>query len=856
MYRVLLIEHSHTQRFALAQTLHEAGYDPVECKDYWEAVTLLRDVAEVPWDAVVLGLVDYEPELLALLQSMLDRPPLKRLPLLLLGDAPGAELAAWLQRRPRARHLAHAQHLELLEFLDRLRLPAPAGGRGAAGGGRGRVLLLEDSPLDCERYARILGSAGYEVTLVHHVDGAQAAVASQEFDIVIVDYHLVQTGGAARLFASLSDNPCCGRLRPVMLISDYNDKWVQHSLELGAVECLFKTETDALIVARVNALARLLALQKTADAERRRFEAILTSIGEGVFGVDNEGRITFLNPAGARMLGFRRSEEYLGKLASRLIHIHDGKRKADQGARDRLAEAYANGTELTHWETVFSRVGGQKFHVVCTVQPLRFNDRRQGSVVAFRDITERKRLERRLIWQASRDPLTDLYNRRFFEKALKREVEKINRLPELRSALLYIDLDQFKYLNDTAGHDAGDKLLVEASQRLRECVRNSDAVARLGGDEFAVVLREVQEGEAVTIAEHLRSMLQEVAYISEEVSFKLSCSIGIAMIEPGLTDKDVLANADIACNIAKRKGRNQCHLYSEQTDADKASMNEEIAWSARLSEAVERQQFTLMYQPILPLDQVDFSALPEEPNRLWASLAHMPDHYEVLVRMRHDDGDMVSPLAFLPMAERFNLMQKIDLWVVREALRHLQALHREGRRASFSVNLSGSTLNSPDALRQIDHYLNQARIPPGSMVFEITETSAIEKMDVARNFIQALRKRHWRFALDDFGTGFSSFSQLKHLPVDIVKIDGQFVQDLATDPINQNIVIAINEIAHLHGMETVAEYVENADTLKLLRECKVDHAQGYYISRPLTNIDRRAETETQMLRLAEPVARH
>ncbi len=855
MYRVLLIEHSHTQRFALAQTLHEAGYDPVECKDYWEAVTLLRDAAEPPWDAVVLGLVAHEPELLALLQAMLDRPPHERLPLLALGDQLAPDTERWLQGRARTRLLSHAQHLELLEFLDRLRPAATAPANGA-GRGRGiRVLLLEDSRVDRERYARILGEAGYAVAVVQDVPAARAAVTAGDFDIVIVDYHLVESGGAGQFFAGLADNAAASRLRPVMLISSYQDKWVQHSLELGAVECLFKTETDALIVARVEALARLLVLQKTAEAERRRFEAILTSIGEGVFGVDNDGRITFLNPAGKHMLGFRRDDEYLGKLARQLIHIHDGKRKGDQDARDPLAEAYANGQELHQEETVFSRADGRKFHVICTVQPLRFNGRRQGSVVAFRDITERKRLERRLVWQASRDPLTDLYNRRFFEKFLRREVDKIEHRPVLRSALLYIDFDQFKYLNDTAGHDAGDKLLVEASQRLRECVRNSDVVARLGGDEFAVILREVQEAEAVTIAEHLRSMLQEVAYISEEVSFKLSCSIGIAMIEPGLKDTDVLANADIACNIAKRKGRNQCHLYSDQTDADKASMNEEIAWSARLSDAVEAQRFTLMYQPILPLDQVDFSALPEEPNRLWASLSHMPDHYEVLVRMRHDDGDMVSPLAFLPMAERFNLMQKIDLWVVREALRHLQALHREGRRASFSVNLSGSTLNSPEALRQIEHYLRQAQVPPGSMVFEITETSAIEKMDVARNFIQALRQRQWRFALDDFGTGFSSFSQLKHLPVDIVKIDGQFVQDLVTDPINQHIVIAINEIAHLYGMETVAEYVENADTLKLLRECKVDHAQGYYISRPLTNIDRRAESETQMLRLAEPVAR-
>lgn len=422
------------------------------------------------------------------------------------------------------------------------------------------------------------------------------------------------------------------------------------------------------------------------------------------------------------------------------------------------------------------------------------------------------------------------------------------------SALLYIDFDQFKYLNDTAGHDAGDKLLVEASERLRECVRSSDAVARLGGDEFAVILRGVKGAEPLEIAEGLRKSLQEVAYIGEDISFKLSCSVGISTIEKGMKEKDVLSNADIACGIAKRKGRNQSHLYDERSDQAKAAMSEEIVWSTRLTDALETGDFRLLYQPILPMDEVDFDHLPDQANRLWASLAHLPDHYEVLIRLKDEEGDAISPRMFLPMAERFNLINKIDIWVVEQSLKKLKELHSQGRDASFSVNLSGATLSDADSLRHIRKLLMDSMVTPSAVIFEITETSAIEKLDGARRFIEEMRKMGWRFSLDDFGTGFSSFSQLKYLPVDIVKIDGQFIQGMATNTIDRHIVTAINEIAHSLGLETIAEYVESPEDLRALREVGVDHAQGFYISKPLLDVKERADSTMQIRFLSEPIA--
>ncbi len=855
MYRVLLIESSDTQRFALCQTLREAGYEPVETQDYWQAINLLKMSEPGEFDAVILGWMDYEQELTSILRKLLNSEKYSTVPLIVLSDVLNAELDGWVCSRPASKRLEHGQHIEILDQITQLQklgdIHDEVRGEKAEPRKQGvNILLLDDSSYDLSRYQRILADAGYSATISADVNSAREFIAQEQFDIAIVDYFILDSKPGNAFMVALQNDPEYSRVHSVVLISSYVDKAVQESLELGAAECLFKTETDALFLGRINALARQIVLQKSADAERRRFEAIISSVGEGVFGVTADGAITFMNPAGQKMLGFGTANQFIGKQAAALIHSPERLRKGDQKVKDQLADAYLSGAELTQQETIFLKTDGHKINVVCSVSPLEVNRQRQGSVVAFRDITERKQMERRLLWQATRDPLTDLYNRRFFEQSLRREVKKITMGLSTQGALLYLDFDQFKYLNDTAGHDAGDKLLMEASQQLREGVRASDDVSRLGGDEFAVILRTVSTEDAMQIAEQLRTRLQDVAYISEDVSFKLSASIGVAMIEAGMSDKDVLANADIACNIAKKKGRNQCHLYSASTDLDRASMNKEIAWSVRLKEALENEEFFLMYQPILPLNEIDFGDLPGEPNRLWASLSHLPDHYEVLIRLKDGDG-MISPGAFLPMAERFGLIQEIDYWVIKESLRILEELQAEGRHASFSVNLSGLTLNTPEVLKKIRLLLQETLVPPTSIVFEITETVAIEKTDIAREFIESCREFGWKFALDDFGTGFSSFSQLKHLPVDIVKVDGQFVQDMSIDPIDRAIVIAINDIAHSLGLETIAEYVETRETLELLQQCGIDHAQGFYISKPLREIDTRADSATQMIRLAK-----
>ncbi len=859
MQRILLIESSHTQRFALAQSLQASGYEVVECTDYWQAVNLLRGASSDAFSAIVMEWVAHEPELRLLLQRMLATAPLMMVPQLILTDTPTEELRQWVVSLPKAAWLGHSNQHEILAFLNQhlrrrthvepVRQGEPKRGSGA------RVLLVDESVQDRARYQKSLESAGFRVSVVAGLDQLTSDLASEDsFDIVIVDYAILMSEEGRRFFEKVLAHQTLKYMRSVVLISSYNDKAVQHALESGAVECVFKTETDALFLARIHSLDNQIAVQKTAEAERRRFEAILGSIGEGVYGVDTKGRISFMNPAGQRILGFKRASEFEGKAASGLIHIQHAQRRGDNGVIDVLEEAYLNGTRLDQLEINFYRANRQKIDVACTVAPLEVGGERKGAVVAFRDITERKRLEKRLIHAATRDPLTNLYNRRHFEQSLKREVMAVRSGTVTAGALLYIDFDRFKYLNDTAGHEAGDYILRQASDRLRECVRVTDDVARLGGDEFAVILREVEEEEAISIAEDIRDSLQDVAYITDDISYKLSCSIGIAMILPDLENKDVLANADIACGIAKRKGRNQSHLYTPSQDRDKESMNEEIVWSMKLKDALEFDRFRLYFQPILPLEEVNSHSLPGEPNRLWASLSHLPDHYEVLLRLDDGEKELIGPGAFLSMAERFKLIDKIDLWVVRESVRVLEDLRDQGRDASFSVNLSGVTLNTSETLRKLEKLLLETSLPPSSLIFEVTETSAIEKIDSARKFIERMRSRGWRFALDDFGTGFSSFSQLKFLPVDMVKIDGQFVEDMMLDPIDRAIVIAINDIAHSLGMKTVAEYVETPETLRALLDMGIDYAQGYYISRPMTCVRERVASETQMLRLIEPVA--
>jgi diguanylate cyclase (GGDEF)-like protein len=440
-----------------------------------------------------------------------------------------------------------------------------------------------------------------------------------------------------------------------------------------------------------------------------------------------------------------------------------------------------------------------------------------------------------LKWQATHDPLTKLPNRSYFESQLTQEVKRLQRSNEC-SALLYVDLDRFKFVNDTASHDVGDKFLIAVGKKLQSRLRAADTLARIGGDEFAIILRNVKPESAFSAADKFRSVLENYRFNYGAKTYKVSVSIGVASIDQASTSAgEVLANADIACYIAKGKGRNCTHIFESGND-ERTAMDIELGWSARLHDALSKSAFELHYQPILPLAEINEMELPAEDELLWERYCDAPREtplmYEVLLRLPDSRGQLVYPDAFMPTAERFNMMPQIDRWVIKEAIKTLAEFNAAGKNVVFSINISGQTLEDESLAEYIDAVRREHDVDPASLIFEITETSAISNLDSANRFIKTLHKLGFRFALDDFGSGFCSFSHLKFLSVDEIKIDGVFVQGMLHDTVDRAIINSIVQIAHSVGKTTVAEFVENADILRLLKDSGVDYVQGFYVAKP------------------------
>ncbi len=433
------------------------------------------------------------------------------------------------------------------------------------------------------------------------------------------------------------------------------------------------------------------------------------------------------------------------------------------------------------------------------------------------DITDRKVAENRLAWLANHDPLTHLYNRRSFQDQFANLLDIAMRQGQ-PVALLYFDLDQFKYINDTCGHKAGDLLLQMIAERLREVTRSSDILARLGGDEFALVIYGIGEEEAVKVAEKIFSSLQSIDYRIKDHPFKITVSIGIALFpEHGHSIQELLANADLAMYQAKEAGRGCIHVYSPDAEFHER-IHHEVFWKDQIQKAMDEDRFVLHFQPILDLRTNTIS------------------HYETLLRMLDPDGNVLSPDQFIPVAERTGLIRAIDKLVVDKALVVHKALLKKGQRQVLSINLSGQALVDEELQNHIYESLAAPSVEPRSIIFEITETIAVSNFASARQLMERIRSLGCSFALDDFGVGFSSFYYLMHLPVDYVKIDGSFIKKLEHSREDQVLVQALAEIAQRLGKKTVAEFVENARILELLRRYGIHYAQGYHVGRPLPHI--------------------
>lgn len=414
---------------------------------------------------------------------------------------------------------------------------------------------------------------------------------------------------------------------------------------------------------------------------------------------------------------------------------------------------------------------------------------------------------------ADRDSLTGLHNRNYFSRALDAALERVKG-GAMTSALLFIDLDRFKFINDSFGHRAGDRLLVEVAGLIKTRMRNHDVLARFGGDEFTVVAQDVSKEAAQEIAKGILEILLDYRFVEDGQSFSISCSVGVAMISAQSSNaEEVLTQADAACYEAKSVGRN-CYVVFEPNHQQTRAQESDVSWSQTIRDAIRGNGFALVYQPIVSVKGAE------------------QEIYEVLLRLPGTGGRILMPDRFLPAAEGLGLLAEIDNWVITHALEALAEMRRQGRDVVFSINLSGQVFSDPGVVERIRHCLSLNGVPPRSVVFEITEQTAVRHVEKTRQLTQELIDMGCRFALDDFGAGFSSFSYLKRLPVEWIKIDGSFIRNLDREPIDRILVKSMIDIAKALGKEVVAEFVQNEATVELLKGYGVDYLQGRHFGTP------------------------
>jgi len=555
---------------------------------------------------------------------------------------------------------------------------------------------------------------------------------------------------------------------------------------------------------------------QTAESSRSRAAATLDSIGDGLLTTDVNGRIDFLNRRAADLLG-RSHAEVDGRLFSEVVSVVD---EADRRVlADPVMQCLSSGSSVSigRRAVVLRSADGSEHGIELSAAPL-FGPRGQleGSVVLLHDVTELRGIARQMSYQASHDALTGLVNRHEFERRLQ-ECLDTARSGRQSHVLCYLDLDRFKAVNDTSGHMAGDAMLREIAALVKDAVRDSDTVARIGGDEFAVLLTGCPLEKAIQIAQDVAEVIRDFRFVWKDKIFQVGVSIGLVEIGRESAGADeVLAAADSACYVAKNQSAGQVHVYSA-VDEVTARQRGEIHWLQRLQHALRDERFLLYTQQIL--------ASPPGSQRGPA--------LEVLVRMIGDDGAIIAPGEFLKAAERYRLMPMVDRWVVQTAL---AALGRGGLHVpygrSLAINISGQTLGDGAFLEFVVDCLDQTGVLPQQICFEVTESSVIANFDHARRFVGVLHGMGCSFALDDFGSGLGSFTHLKTIPMDYLKIDGAYMRNLGDDTVNQAMVAAMVKLARTLNFAVIAEQVEDQATLTFAQRMGVDYAQGFAIARP------------------------
>jgi diguanylate cyclase (GGDEF)-like protein/PAS domain S-box-containing protein len=544
--------------------------------------------------------------------------------------------------------------------------------------------------------------------------------------------------------------------------------------------------------------------------ERERAEVTLHSISDAVITTDQKARVLYANPSALRMLGMT-AASVNGKSVADIMIIADeltGK-KIEHPVRQCLKSG--SGTGLFDY-LILRRPDGMTFDIAASVARIK-QDRRGliGAVMVFHDASHARKLNRQLSYQATHDELTGLFNRREFDRQLEIGLHLV-RIKSAEHVLFYMDMDQFKIVNDTCGHYAGDELLKQVATLIKDKLRDSDVLSRLGGDEFGALLTHCGIDHAMTVAKSIVDSMASYRFGWQDKSFSVGLSIGVVPINPGSVDIDaVLEMGDAACYKAKSAGMNQIHLYSPE-DTDHQHRNAAYDWSARLMEESERDRLCLFQQPVFGVQSGEI------------------EHHEILLRYREQDDKIIMPAALISAAERYRMMSDIDQRVIARAISFLA----NGDCAidiKLSINLSTQSINS-DMRQFIENEVAKSNIDPSRIVFELTEVSVISGLAEAESFIGVLHRQGFRFAIDDFGTGLSSFSYLRRLQVDYVKIDGQFIRNVDADEVDRAMVSSIVQVCRALDIKTIAEYVESSAVAQVVRDIGIDAVQGYWISKP------------------------
>lgn len=565
------------------------------------------------------------------------------------------------------------------------------------------------------------------------------------------------------------------------------------------------------ILTIIYVIARITTTEEKLFFEKELAQTTLHSIGDGVITVDKDYIIQTINPV-AEILADVKSEDVIG---NNILNIYEG-----ESAKNRYQinqQLVATERKRSLFDFTLTKKDGTKFEVEHTIAPI-IDQNKQilGAVIILRDVTEVRTMEKHLTYQASHDSLTGLINRREFEVRLKQTIRNAFTENTIHS-ICFLDLDKFKIINDTSGHAAGDEFLKQVSKTIQSVLRQTDVLARLGGDEFSIILDNCSIHQAKNICNEIIKRIKDTRFSWGKNSFEAGASIGIVPItNVTVSVSEVMSSVDAACYEAKDKGRNRIQVF-EPDDAEFVKHQLETSWIQKINEAVDGNKFELYFQELRNIN-------PTHPT---------PLSIELLIRL--NDGDnVISPDSFIPTAERYNLMHIIDQWVITNAFKFIEAYKKKHNTdIRVAINLSGQSLSEDSVLNLItDKLRKNKQLKKEYICFEITETAAIANMSKAIEFIAQIKQIGCKFSLDDFGSGLSSFSYLKSMAVDNLKIDGAFIRDIHIDPINKIFVESIHNISKIMGIRTTAEYVENEEILNCIKEIGIDYAQGYHISKP------------------------